>query len=1472
MPVDLKQLAAEIVARDKTGPGVKSAAENFDKLGDAAEQTAVAVEKTTKVSASAERAWSRLQSRIDPLAKAQAKLAADTRILDRAMENGVISAGQRADAERRLQQAFQQTERRIKETERAQNGLNRSFSAGRVAVEGLKGAALGFAAAFSFRALISGTNDAIAKLDELAKKARSLGGIGEAGFLQEARFALGQQGLSQEGADKSLQRLTRNVGDLKLGTGTLRTLLPGLEGGPQLAEALKNARTVREQYELVVTALNKIPEASKRAALATAAFGKEAGANIGAIAEGGVEEFEKLSAEARAAGLVIETDLLERSEVLNDRLAKAGQIISTQMSKVFLSLGPIIAYLAEASAKFLKKLVEGVDDVLNRTRNIQKTTEASELRGVVRTANSDITKFEAARDRNILPSTPRSAAAEIRANFQIDIDRAVARRAEAQQRINDLLKEQGVSYDDLVGKIVDVASASEDAGQSLIDLEEKRNQTLARLAAARQGRGALEAFDAKAEIDKAVADSGTVGKAQEAFRKVAEEIAKADAETAKLIKSWGGAAKAAKEISFDPFGDLDAQNERLQALVDAAALGEEELKAARTRFDIEDQIARLKLEAAKANKSLTDDEIRQLEEKLNLNRQLADSLSSREGEIARAARGFADPFGHELDRVADDFIERLARGDASAFRNLGRQLKDILFSVVLDPFKQAFANILRGIFSGAADLFEDDSPAVIGSAALGFGGLALGGGSSAFGLASLIGPGALGRFGAGLGNFLGLGGNITGGLSKALAGAGTFGGALGGIGGSVLSGALFGKSTGQSIGSTVGGIAGNLIPVPVLGPLLGSFIGGAIGSLFSKTPKSAASIATSGGGLSVGASFGVGKGRQDQALSLAGAVVDSLSKIASIIDADIRSGLSLGSIGTRKSNFIFDPTGANRTKGSGVQSFGSPEEAVAAAIKSALSRGALDGPAELVAAAKALAASGKEIDDVVSRLATLKDVLKDPTEIIDPLKAQIDALVDAFEGLDVTTGELKAAFDGAIDKLAARTREALSREILAGENPLLVQIQDLLKAQAAQRSAIADLGAKGGNVDSSLVDEFQRRQILNQFNIADRLAQATDPLKFSFDQFLKGQAQELAALTAAVDGIRIRQSDVDALQRAQGAERSQFFSQLSEQDLLKLGGQAGLLDLVEAFGGRIAVVLTQINDEFRRQIEEYDQTLDQLRTRVSTLAGQRQSFDAALFSIDRDFFAGTPGQQVDSLRATVADLRQRALTGTDEDKAFAREQLPGVVQSLLQGSERLSGRGLQFQNDLAFGKSALETVRAQIADEEALAQRQLDTLIASRDIQEDMRDLLAQQTLDRTAFAALVGRLDPSNPLAALSADLLSLTAAQAEQNADAAAALAAITPSSIGLTAPVLQPSDPAPSSALATSAASAPAPATSATSNTSTPAREADVINALFQNNRTLQALVTAIATEANAQRSRDNTQTEILAQISSSLRQVA
>ena len=83
--------------------------------------------------------------------------------------------------------------------------------------------------------------------DTIGKTADALGvGIE---FLQEFRFAATQAGVSTEAADKALGKLTKGVGELKVGTGSLTTFLRLYDN--QLLATISTTKTTEEAYAIV---------------------------------------------------------------------------------------------------------------------------------------------------------------------------------------------------------------------------------------------------------------------------------------------------------------------------------------------------------------------------------------------------------------------------------------------------------------------------------------------------------------------------------------------------------------------------------------------------------------------------------------------------------------------------------------------------------------------------------------------------------------------------------------------------------------------------------------------------------------------------------------------------------------------------------------------------------------------------------------------------------------------------------------------------------------------------------------------------------------------------------------------------------------------------------------------------------------------------------------------------------------------
>jgi|GEM_PF-3011544 len=354
----------------------------------------------------------------------------------------------------------------------------------------------------------------------------------------------------------------------------------------------------------------------------------------------------------------------------------------------------------------------------------------------------------------------------------------------------------------------------------------------------------------------------------------------------------------------------------------------------------------------------------------NISTAFRDLFSGGEGLFS----GLVESIGGIFGNVGDSFSGLLS-GFEGLFKGLGKDFGGI-FNGLVDNFQGLFQRdgALGEIFSDLTKnfkgLFSEDGPlqSIFGNLSQGFSNL-LGQFGGPQGLLGNLGQGIQSLFGQGgglLGSIFGQGGPLSsiGSLFGKDGAVGSLFGSNGLIGGLFKEGGVLGGITNQlsgllgGLGNSLSGVfsslSGNLLgtalgsAVPIIGNLAGGFlsktIGKLFGGLFGGTKKGLATInTTSSGELRLSDVRGKGKGRTEQARELGTAVFSELQRIAEALGGGITGGLNLGSIGTRKSRFIFDPTGQSRSKGHGVQSFKTAEEAVFAALRRALSKGAVAG-------------------------------------------------------------------------------------------------------------------------------------------------------------------------------------------------------------------------------------------------------------------------------------------------------------------------------------------------------------------------------------------------------------------------------------------------------------------------------------------------------------------------------------------------
>ena len=184
------------------------------------------------------------------------------------------------------------------------------------------------------------------KADEIAKTSRMIGMSTDA--LQELRYASGLMGVESDTLDTAFKQLNNQIGQLKTGTGGLYNRLTLTN--PALARQLRTVESTDDAFMLLMDAINAETDATRRAALAQAAFGRS-GQDLIKMADAGGASIKDLRAEAHKYGIVISADATASSEAFNDsmsRLKQSATALANQgLTAVLEKLQPMIQGAAD---------------------------------------------------------------------------------------------------------------------------------------------------------------------------------------------------------------------------------------------------------------------------------------------------------------------------------------------------------------------------------------------------------------------------------------------------------------------------------------------------------------------------------------------------------------------------------------------------------------------------------------------------------------------------------------------------------------------------------------------------------------------------------------------------------------------------------------------------------------------------------------------------------------------------------------------------------------------------------------------------------------------------------------------------------------------------------------------------------------------------------------------------------------------
>lgn len=1411
----LRAVAEAGVPAARALAGVETAAAGIRRIGEAGAPLVKVTDGVSRSARDAEREFQRLENRYDKVAALERQRARELQRIEEAQrrltEAGKDYGDRLDEIARRARKAYDTQIAAAREAERAQAGLGRALDGVKGSVGGL---VAGVAAFASVGAIFRTVGDSLNRADEIADTAEKLGaGIEQ---LQAYRFAAVQAGSSAASLDAALAKMNVTLGrageaaDL-VATKALDRLFTAAE------QAGLRALRSDEAFRAIADRIAGLKDPYEQAALAAGVFGKAAGPDLITAIRGGGDALDRWSQQAGNAGAVVEEAFVVKGAAAKQALENLQAVMTANITSAVLQNADAIQRLSESVAGAIPQFIAGTEAVLKFFGVLERSPqdkiaaldkEAQQLRAIVEGSRS----FNPTRIGVDLRL--RDISAE-RADLQREAEQDQKRRQEEAARAGQTRQQQ---------QAFAAAAARENA---LARQRQAVTEAEARAAAARQGAAEAAVFAARRRAEEEARSLGLVGAQQKEYVALAERAARIESAAKGTARGLSDAAKAAAGVRFQPINDLTAANDNLKKQLDALEQG------GRVALDLErqrqarvEEIARIEKEAAQAKRTLSAQEKQQIDALLAQRQALETAVSREAGRpvISDLAGEFQRAFAAAGDRLWDDF----ARTGRLSIRGLGRDLLSVFREAAIAPLRRLTADLLAGVSSsvgvftpgingaspaaaGAAGALRGFSLAGVAQTAAGLGGLALGGGASAFGLASLIGPGALGRFGAGVGNFLGLAGGATDGLSKALAGAGTFGGALGGIGGSVLSGALFGRSTGQSVGSTIGGIAGNLIPIPVLGPLIGSFLGGAFGSLFAGKPsdktgqvvvdpvtgrfigagqkdESAASNRNAGVAQEIGRSVG------ETVAALLKATGGTVGGLLINTRAGDRDGIAIGAQGVAgeivgAKTFKNDEAGAKAAYEAGVRlalsrldtPFDEIDRFVARALEQKLPIEEIGGGVEKLAglfkgldelskdagvavrsavgalldAGESAATASEAGVAVAAAFAGTREPVDAYAQRTRDLVKTLQPVIDKLAGLGKSTDAVIDAQKRALDAIGKDRNDQSRAELLSVVNPLQNQVEALIKTAESARKGAEEARIAGAPVDLQLLGAAQRAQAEALFNFDARRRALGDPALTRLAEVVERQTKERAALDAAIKAGLLEARQRDQLDAIQAGERVAAAKGLSAEDQLRLLN-APEYQAFTTLGGRIGLLSESLVKSFERLDAGLNDWQQSLRDQVQKSRATTGEFDRVLAGFET---AGTPGQRLADLRTQFEALKQRAIAGDDS----ARASVLDVGVKLRERIFREGGSSAQAQIDARGVEAGLRDVRAVVAGEGDRAQRQLDEAVETNRILAEIRDGLASAAgLDPSRLATLAAGLPLSEDLRGIALELSRLQAERA--------------------------------------------------------------------------------------------------------------
>lgn len=218
--------------------------------------------------------------------------------------------------------------------ERQSRVMERSFNVA-------KNAFAGFIGGLSVGAVVAAGKRALDYAGSLGEVAQQLGISTDA--LQQYQYMAGQAGVSQEEMRKAVGRLTKTLGEAKIGSdGAERAFAAIGIRGKELA-----GLNTEQAMKKIADALATIPDPAKRAALEVEFFGK-AGQKLDTVLAGGSAAIDELASAADRLGIVLSSEQIQKADETADKLEAIKTVLEARIAGVVADNAGSIMKLADA--------------------------------------------------------------------------------------------------------------------------------------------------------------------------------------------------------------------------------------------------------------------------------------------------------------------------------------------------------------------------------------------------------------------------------------------------------------------------------------------------------------------------------------------------------------------------------------------------------------------------------------------------------------------------------------------------------------------------------------------------------------------------------------------------------------------------------------------------------------------------------------------------------------------------------------------------------------------------------------------------------------------------------------------------------------------------------------------------------------------------------------------------------------------